>query len=220
MATLKTSTSNTEKTYYPLFLDIEGKLCVVIGGGAVAERKVLTLLRCRAVVKIISPKLTKKLRTLAENNTIHIDERPYTPGDLAGASLVIAATDDFATNTAIRDESLHNNIPVNIVDKPDMCDFIVPSVIRKGPLTVAISTSGTAPVLAKKLRIDLERCIDKDYIKYARILGSFRRYLGETVKDRRKRSLIMEDIKNMDKEELLTIGIKGLKIKFIPGKNE
>lgn len=220
MATLKTSKSNTKKTYYPLFFDIGEKLCIVIGGGTVAERKVLTLLRCSAAVKLISPKMTKKLTELWERNLITVIKRRYTPGDLAGASLVIAATDDIEINLSVREESLQEKILVNVVDQPDLCDFIVPSIVRRGPLTIAVSTAGTAPAVAKMIREDLDTVIDKNYIRYASVLGDFRKYLMEAVKDKGKRSTIMNRVRNIEKSELLRLGLKGLKRQYIPVSNE
>jgi precorrin-2 dehydrogenase/sirohydrochlorin ferrochelatase len=127
--------------YYPVFLDLKERPCVVIGGGRVAERKVKTLLKAGARVKVISPQLTAPLARLKEQKRISHLSRPYRRSDLRGAFLVIGATDDRSINERIFREAAAGRIPVNVVDDPAHSSFIVPSVVKKKDLLVAISTS-------------------------------------------------------------------------------
>jgi precorrin-2 dehydrogenase/sirohydrochlorin ferrochelatase len=121
--------------YFPVFLNLEGKLCVVIGGGKVGERKVLSLLQAKAFVKLISPEATPVLQKLAEEGQILWEKRIYQPGDLEGAWLVVAATNDPSTQRSIYDEANAKRVFCNMVDVPEFCSFIVPSVVKRGSLT-------------------------------------------------------------------------------------
>ncbi len=201
--------------YYPLFLDISDKLCIVLGGGKVAERKVSMLLQFKAKVKLISPKATKNLLKLSRAGKIEIVERAYRGGDLNGASLVFAATDRDEINRRIKKEAESNGIPINVADDPILCDFIVPSIVKKGPITIAISTSGTLPLLSKKLREQINDYITKDYVKYARLIGKFRKLLMTTVKDKQKRKVIMGKIDKVDYRELANMNIKAIVNRFL-----
>jgi precorrin-2 dehydrogenase/sirohydrochlorin ferrochelatase len=148
-----------QKFYYPLFLDIEGKKCVVIGGGEVATRKVKALLTCRADVVVISPEIEDELKRL----NISWIKREYRYGDLDGAQIVISATDSPEVNKKVSEEAREKNILVNVVDNPKLCNFLVPSTLRRGELCIAISTSGRAPSLAKAIRIRLEKIFGPEY---------------------------------------------------------
>ena len=138
--------------YYPAYLDLSGRRCVVIGAGAVAERKVLQLLEADADVMLVSPSATPELERLADERRLRWIRRSYAPGDLAGAALAIAATDDETVNRTVHAEAEREKTLLNVVDVPALCGFIAPSVVERGPVTVAISTAGTSPALARKLR--------------------------------------------------------------------
>lgn len=215
---LKHSRSSTKNSYYPLFLDITHKPCLVIGGGRVAERKVKILLRFDALVRLISPKVTQTLIRLAEKGKIEIIKREYEEGDLKGAVLVFAATNKEEINRRIRKEAEKRHIPVNVVDNPDLCDFVVPSIVKKGPIVIAISTSGTMPLLSKKLRKEIQRNITGDYIQYAYLIGRFRELLIEKVKDRKKRSDIMKEIGKIDIKEFTVMDFQKIKDMFLREK--
>lgn len=150
-------------SYYPIMLDIEGKRCVVIGGGQVALRKVETLLQHGAVVEIISPELCPELEELASNGRVKATLRPYRVGDLQGAAVVIAAADDGETNKSVSREALESGALVNVVDVPELSSFIVPSTLRRGDLTVAVSTGGKSPALARRIRTQLEKGLGEEY---------------------------------------------------------
>ena len=142
--------------YYPVFLNMQGQLCVVIGGGEVAERKVQALLEAGAVVTLIAPECTDGLIAMTSDSSVTWHQRTYETGDLEGAFIAIAATDDRAVNETVTKEATERNTPLNVVDVTDLCTFIAPSVIHRGPVTLAISTGGMGPALARKLRQELE----------------------------------------------------------------
>jgi len=138
--------------YYPAYLDLTGKRCVVIGAGVIAERKVLQLLASAADVTLVSPTATDDLQRLVGEEKVRWIRRTYVRGDLAGAMLAIAATDDEDVNQQVHAEAECEKTLLNVVDVTPLCGFIAPSVVERGPVTVAISTSGTSPALARKLR--------------------------------------------------------------------
>jgi precorrin-2 dehydrogenase / sirohydrochlorin ferrochelatase len=161
--------------YYPLFLDISGRLCVVVGGGSVAERKVERLLECGARVEVVARTLTAALARLAgEGRIVHHGE-DYQAGRIRGAFLVIGATDSGAVNECISCDARALGILVNIVDRPERCDFILPSVVERGDLAIAVSTSGRSPALARKLRMELEARYGSEYAILTGLLGELRR---------------------------------------------
>ena len=205
------SKSDNKRVYYPVFLDITDKRCLVVGGGKVAERKVAMLLQFNAHVIVVSPVMTKTLLKLGEEGKIEYFQRTYTAKDLDNTALVFACTDNSAINNKIKKEAARKNIPVNVVDTPDVCDFIVPSIIRKGDLTIAISTSGELPLLSKKLRQKIEEIVTDDYLEYLHIMGEFRKHLMKTVKEARKRGMIMKNIGKMDMQEVITTGLAKIK---------
>lgn len=206
--------SDNKHSYYPLFLDITDKQCLVLGGGKVAERKVAMLLQFNARVTVVSPFITKALLKLHRENKIECFQRVYSGEDLHNAALIFACTDNSAINKRIKKDAAQNNIPVNVVDNPDLCDFIVPSIVKKGDLVIAISTSGTLPLLSKKIREKIEDTITDDYLEYLHIVGEFRKYLLKTVKEARKRSMIMKKIERMDIQEVVATGLSQLKTIF------
>lgn len=161
-------------SFYPVCLDIEGKLCVVVGGGRVAERKVLGLLACDAQVSVISPELTEKLSNLYDAGSILWIGRGYRPGDLKQAFLVIAATNEEETQKQVYDEAAAHNLLLNVADVPQRCNFILPATVRQGDLVISISTAGKSPALARKLRMELEKRYGAEYKILVNILGAIR----------------------------------------------
>lgn len=161
--------------YYPILLDLDGKLCVVVGGGRVAERKVRTLLQTGAVVRVISPQLTFALERLKEKGEIIHFQRSFRSGDLHGAFLAIAATNERRANDRVFDLAVNQRIPVNVVDDPAHSTFIVPSLVQRGDLLIAISTSGQSPALARALRQKLQKEIGPEYIFLLKLLGAVRK---------------------------------------------
>jgi precorrin-2 dehydrogenase/sirohydrochlorin ferrochelatase len=160
--------------YYPVFLDIRNKKCVIVGGGEVAARKAERLLDCGAKVFIISPQLTPELAALKEKDIISHIATEYTGDLINGAALVIGATDDEKTNAAISFDVRNKGIPVNIVDDPQKCDFILPSLVQRGDLAITIGTGGKSPALARHMREELESKYGKEYEIFLNILGNLR----------------------------------------------
>ncbi len=165
--------------YYPIFLNIDGKKCIVIGGGEVALRKVTMLLESGADVTLISPTLHPCLAELVEKKAIRLVSRNYKPGDLKGAAIVIAATDAKKTNHRVAEDAKKVKALVNVVDDPDPSDFIIPSSFRKGNLTLAVSTGGVSPALARKIRTRLEKEFGKEYAALLSLIGEVRTALKD-----------------------------------------
>jgi precorrin-2 dehydrogenase/sirohydrochlorin ferrochelatase len=160
--------------YYPIFLDLAQRRCLVVGGRAVAERKVQGLLEAKAQVVVVCPSLTDILRLWAIKGVLTHRPRPFHDEDVEGCALVIAATDRGDVNAHIATTARRHGIWVNVVDTPDACDFIAPAVVRRGSLQIAISTGGKSPMLAKRLREGLEALIGPEYGELADILGAMR----------------------------------------------
>lgn len=138
--------------YYPAFIDVKGRCCVVIGGGAIGEEKVVKLMDCHANVVVISPAVNDAVRQLAADGKVVWRQRKYESGDLKDAFIAIAATNDNAVNRAIAKEAETRNVLLNVVDVTHLCTFIAPSVAIRGDVTVAASTGGASPALARKFR--------------------------------------------------------------------
>jgi precorrin-2 dehydrogenase / sirohydrochlorin ferrochelatase len=160
--------------YYPVFWDIRGKKCIIVGGGEVAARKAERLLNCGAKVFVISPKLSPEVAALKEKNILCHIAAQYSDDLIDGAALIIGATDDEKINARISSDARSRNIPVNIVDDPAKCDFILPSLVQRGDLAIAIGTGGNSPALARHLREELESKYGREYEIFLNILGNLR----------------------------------------------
>ncbi len=165
--------------YYPVMLNIQGKKCLVVGGGNVALRKAQTLLGHGAIVEIVSPTFCLELKQLVKDGAVRAIDRAYKNEDLNDALLVVAATDDTTVNERMATEARKRGILVNVVDKPDVSDFIVPSYFRHGDIIVAVSTSGRSPALARKIRGEIERDLKAEYTQLAIIAGEVRSELKQ-----------------------------------------
>ena len=163
--------------YYPIHLDIKNRNCLVVGGGAVGTRKVKTLLECGARVTVVSPAPSQQLTELAAEGAIKLSRRTYRSADLAGAFLVIGATADGRLNQQISSDAALTNTLCNIADRPEVCNFILPSIIQRGDLVITISTSGKSPALAKKLRQKLETQFGEEYAEFLLLMGAIRKKL-------------------------------------------
>ncbi len=162
------------RKYYTACLDLEGKTCVVVGGGKVAERKVLSALECGAKVSLISPRVTRRLAGLAAARRIKRMKRGFRAGDVARAAIVFAATDDRELNQRVARLARRAGSLVNAVDAPGESDFIVPASLRRGALSISISTDGVSPALAARIRRDLEKTYGKGYSELLGELGKAR----------------------------------------------
>jgi uroporphyrin-III C-methyltransferase / precorrin-2 dehydrogenase / sirohydrochlorin ferrochelatase len=160
--------------FLPVFLDLKQRPCVVIGGGEVAARKTSLLLRAGAQVTVHSPALGEGLRRQAAEGKVRHEAQEFRPEALDGCTLVIAATDDIQVNRRVSEAAKARGIPVNVVDQPSLCTFIMPSIIDRSPVIVAVSTSGSSPVLARLIRARLETMIPAGYGRLARLVSAFR----------------------------------------------
>jgi precorrin-2 dehydrogenase/sirohydrochlorin ferrochelatase len=185
--------------YYPVFLNLKGVKAVVVGGGRVAERKVVTLLKAGALVKIISPTITKALEKYKKHGfMIHV-KRDYRRGDLNNAFIVIAATSSRQTNNRVEADSKDLPRLINVVDTPLMGNFIVPSIVKRGALTIAISTEGRSPAVSKAIRKELEGIYGPEFSHYLKFVESIRKQAMKKIKesgDREKflKSLASEEV--------------------------
>lgn len=186
--------------YYPAFLDLAGKQCILVGGGAVAERKARSLLAAGASLTVISPDLTPGLRRLKQDGMLTHLERACRKRDLRGALLVVAATSDAAVNREIA-----RTAPclVNVVDQPEVGNMIVPSAIRRGQLVVAVSTGGASPAAARTIRGELE-------VRYPQAVGAYIAYIGrlrekalKTIADRKQREQLFRELASPSRLELV-----------------
>jgi precorrin-2 dehydrogenase/sirohydrochlorin ferrochelatase len=170
--------------YYPALLNLDNRKCVVVGGGKVAERKVASLVRCGADVMVISPDLTTTLMRYKAAGTIRHRSREYRRGDLKGAYLVIAATSNERIN---REVSREAKVLVNVADVPELANFVLPAVVRRGPLMIAVSTGGTSPAMAAAIRKELELLYSREFGTYLLFLGKLRKDIIRIVTDRKAR---------------------------------
>ena len=163
-----------KSSYYPIFMNVQGKKCVVIGGGQVALRKVKSLLEYGARVEVISPVICPELNKMNEKGEISVIRADYRPGGLPNALLAIAATDNDNRNLEVARESRNKGVLVNVVDCAENSDFILPSYLRRGDVTIAVSTSGRSPALARKIRTRLENEFGDEYASLALLIGEVR----------------------------------------------
>ncbi len=164
-------------SYYPAFLNLTGRRCVVIGAGEVAERKVATLLQAGALVTVVSPDGTAEIAHRAQVGEVTWRRRPYQAGDLRDAWLAIAATDDASVNRAIAREAEERHVLLNVIDVPSLCGFIAPSIVQRGDLTIAISTAGKSPAMARRVRREVERLFPPEYGELLDIVAEIREAL-------------------------------------------
>ncbi len=177
--------------YYPAYLDLNHRKAVVVGGGSVAERKVRSLIKAGAVVKVISPVITASLMKLKVRGLIKHLERTYRRGDVKGAFIAIAATSSAEVNARIARDSAHL---VNVVDPPSEGNFIVPSVVKNGPLTIAISTEGASPAVSKAIRKEFEKNYGKDFALYIRFAEKVRKQAMISITDKKKREKFLKSL--------------------------
>lgn len=189
---------------YPVFLDLSGKKCVVIGGGKIAERKVCSILECKGSVLLVSPESTENLKKMSAEGLIRYVPREYCSLDLEEAFLVICATSNKITNSKVALDCMERNILVNVVDDPQGGNFLVPATLRRGDLSICVSTEGKSPALAKRIRQELEATYGHEYARFLDVLGQMREKIIETVPDAQKRyeifnRLVAADILNLIK---------------------
>lgn len=193
-------------TYYPLFLNLKGRPVVVIGGGAVAERKIASLLKAGASIAVISPLLTPRLARWEAEERIIVHRRPYRRGDLGRAVLVFATTDHPAVNEAVAREGRQKRIPFNLADRADSDGFIVPAVFSKGGMTIAVSSGGKSPVLTKQIRDYLEERLTSKERRWIEILSQIKRALIRKELPSKRRRKILNRLAESDVSTLYRRG--------------
>jgi precorrin-2 dehydrogenase len=192
--------------YYPIHLDIQNTYCLVVGGGGVGTRKVITLLNCGAKVTVVSPDISQQLRELAGSASLTLKQRSYQSGDLEGMFLVIGATDDETLNRQISRDAEQRGLLCNIADRPEICNFILPSIVQRDDLIITISTSGRSPALAKKLRQSLEARFGEEYGVLLKLMGGIRNKLLSQAHEPEAHKPIFEQLINSDLTALIKEG--------------
>ncbi len=192
--------------FFPIFMDLEGRDCLVVGGGSVAARKTRLLVRASARVKVVSPLLCDTLQKQLDAGEIAYSRRNFEDVDIAGKVLVIACTDQQAVNQRVSGLAKQQNIPVNVADQPELCGFIVPSIIDRSPVQVAVSTGGHSPVLARLLRARLESYVPAAYGRLAKLVESFRDQVKERFSRVEQRRQFWENALQGEVAELLFAG--------------
>jgi precorrin-2 dehydrogenase/sirohydrochlorin ferrochelatase len=184
--------------YYPINVDLKDRLCIVVGGGKVAERKVQGLLICDAKIAVISPHVTDNLAVLADETKIIWYEKDFQQGDLKEAFLVIAATDDESVQEQVFEEAERLHLLINVADVPKRCNFILPATVRRGDLAVSISTGGKSPALAKQLRMELEKRFGPEYKILINILGKLREEILSVGRPQKENELLFHELLHQD----------------------
>ncbi len=197
------------RTGYAVVLNLEQKQCTVVGGGPVAERKVLDLLEAGAEVCVIAPQVSEELGRLARAGRVRHVGRPYRTGDLSGAFLVISATDSPEVNEQVYAEAQAVGALVNVVDRPELCSFFVPATVRRGPLLLGVATTGSSPALAGYIRRRLEQDWGEEYGQLAALLGKLRAEARVLVAERERRRAMWEEMLRCRALELLRSGDRG-----------
>ncbi len=177
--------------YYPAFINLKNKKVVVVGGGRVAERKSLSLIKAGADVIVISPAVTTRIAKLEVSGTLTHIKRKYKKGDLKGAFIVIAGTSSEETNKTISQDAA---LLTNVIDVPSEGNFIVPSLIRRGPLTIAISTEGASPAISKAIRREMEKLYNAEFARYLRFVESIRKKAIKEIPNDKKRGKFLKFI--------------------------
>jgi siroheme synthase-like protein len=192
--------------FYIACLKLRGRRCLVIGGGALGLEKAEGLLACDGDVTVISPEVGPELEALAAEGSIHWERRSYAgPQDLEGVFMVIACTDSTDTNIAIYEDAERRAMLVNIVDVPPLCNFILPAIVRTGPLAIAISTAGASPALAKRMKREISAQFGEDYARLAVMLNDVRGWAKGTLPTYQDRKEFFESIVNGDPDPIALI---------------
>lgn len=184
-------------------LEVRGRRCLVVGGGAVARRKVDTLCAAGATVTVVAPQVEDAIATMP-NVTIH--ERPYAPADIADAELVFACTGDPAVNARVGDDARAGGAWVNVVDDPDACTFFVNAAVQRGPLTIAVSTAGASPALSRRIREELETRYGPAYEPFVTLLGRLRGEVLSGVPDPERRRTLFAEMAALPCESVFAAG--------------
>jgi len=192
--------------YIPIFLDVTGRECVVVGGGEVAARKVESLLEAGAHVTVVSPRLSRSMQAIVARGPVSHIARDYVPGDIRGCVLVYAATSDPKLHRELAAEARVLGIPINVIDVPELCTFIAPAVVNRGALQIAISTAGASPAFAARLRRELEQQFGTEYALALEVLRAARRRLHADEIDPADRMRRLKDLANSALPKAIAVG--------------
>jgi siroheme synthase-like protein len=197
-----------ETPFYIACLKLTGRRCLVVGGGSIGLEKVEGLLACDGAVTVVAPELEPVLADLAAEGSIRWLARPYEPADLEGCFMVIAATNDSEVNIGVYEDAERRAMLVNVVDVPPLCNFILPAIVRTGPLAIAISTAGASPALAKRMKREVSAQFGEAYADLAVLLNEVRGWAKGTLPTYQDRKVFFEGIVNGDPDpiELLRAG--------------
>jgi precorrin-2 dehydrogenase/sirohydrochlorin ferrochelatase len=197
-----------ETPFYIACLKLTGRRCLVVGGGEIGLEKVEGLLACDAGVTVVAPELVPELSALAGEGSIAWEQRVYAPADLEGTFMVIAATNDTDVNISVYNDAEKRAMLVNVVDVPPLCNFILPAIVRTGPLAIAISTAGASPALAKRIKAQIAEEYGEPYARLAVLLNDARGWAKGTLPTYQDRKAFFEGIVNgePDPVELLRRG--------------
>jgi len=179
---------------FPLFVNLKDKKCLIVGAGIVAYRKIEILLCYEGDLQVVAPEISTPILELEKQGKIHIERREYRESDLKDAFLIIAATSSVETNTAVYKAARKLNIPVNVVDDPARCTFFFPSIVKRGNLTIGISTDGQYPALSKKLRKIMTEMITEEYSQILDQLAEFRKHVRDQIPSQGQRELILKQV--------------------------
>jgi precorrin-2 dehydrogenase/sirohydrochlorin ferrochelatase len=167
--------------YYPIYIDIEDHAVLIVGGGTVCARKAETMMRYGARVTIVSPEITDEIAAWEREGGLAVQRKMYAESDLDGASMVIASTDDQCVNARVARDCRRRRIPVNVVDVTHLCEFIVPAIVEKGSIQIAVSTGGKSPAIARTLKEELQRTIGPEFAEVNDLLGTLRESAKEVL---------------------------------------
>jgi siroheme synthase-like protein len=197
-----------DEQLYIACLRLSGRRCLVVGGGPIGLEKVEGLLACGADVTLVAPEAVEELQDYAREGSIRWDQREYRPGDLEGAFLAIAATSDTELNVGVYEDAEARAMLVNVVDVPPLCNFILPAIVRQGPLAIAISTAGASPALAKRMKREIGEAYGEPYARLAVLLNDAREWAKSTLPTYQDRKEFFEGIVNGEPDpiELLRAG--------------
>jgi len=212
-----------ETPFYIACLKLKGRRCLVVGGGDVGLEKVEGLLACDGEVTLIAPVAHPALEEMATEGSIRWEKRPYAgAADLEGAFMAIAATDDSEVNIGVYDDAERRSMLVNVVDVPPLCNFILPAIVRSGPLAIAISTAGASPALAKRMKREVSELFGEEYARLAVILNDARGWAKGTLPTYQDRKEFFEGIVNGDPDpvELLRDGQEAAVLALIESAKE
>ena len=191
---------------YPISLRLSGRKCLVVGGGRVAERKVKSLLECSALVTVVSPQLTECLKELVPAGQLVYRQGTYETSDLLGVFLVIGATNNDNVNRKVAQDCFDRNILINVVDDPPNGNFFVPAQVRRGSLSIAVSTDGKSPMFARRIREELENIYPMEYAEIVNLIGELRLKVINEIADEQDKARVLKQMLDHSLMQLLRKG--------------